>query len=65
LKHRLEELGYHLEQGDLEAVYQKFLQLADQKRQVFDQDLHALTGDAGVDDSGIPVKNISVTTPSV
>lgn len=65
LKHRLEELGYHLGQVDLEVVYQRFLQLADQKREVFDQDLHALMGDAGEESSGIMVKNISVTTTGV
>ena len=42
LKHRLEELGYKPEQYDLEAVYKKFLQLADQKKEVFDEDLHIL-----------------------
>lgn len=65
LKHRLEELGYPLGRGDLEAVYQRFLQLADQKREVFDQDLHALMGDAGVESGRIMVKNISVTTTGV
>lgn len=42
LKHRLGELGYHVGREDLETVYQSFLQLADQKREIFDQDLHAL-----------------------
>lgn len=43
LRHRLKELGYKPEQYDLEAVYKNFLQLADQKKEVFDEDLHALT----------------------
>ncbi|MCL6558374.1 MAG: 2-isopropylmalate synthase [Firmicutes bacterium] len=65
LKHRLEELGYKLEQDDLEAVYKRFLQLADQKREVFDEDLHALMGYAVSDSNGIVIKNISVTTSGV
>ncbi len=42
LKHRLEELGYKSEQYEIDAVYDNFLQLADQKREVFDEDLRAL-----------------------
>ena len=65
LKHRLEELGYGLENGSLEALYGRFLQLADQKREVFDEDLHALMGSARSDTNGILIKNISVTTTGV
>ncbi len=42
LKHRLEDLGYQSAQFDLDTIYQKFLKLADQKREIFDQDLHDL-----------------------
>lgn len=62
LKHRLEELGYGLENGNLDALYSRFVQLADQKREVFDEDLHALMGSARSDTNGISIKNISVTT---
>lgn len=62
LKHRLGELGYTVEGTELDAVYQKFLQLADQKKEVFDQDLYALMGDAGTADTGIILRNIAVTT---
>jgi len=65
LKHRLEELGYQPEQVDLEAIYKKFLQLADQKREIFDEDLHALIGYNGKENNGIVIKNISVTTNGV
>jgi 2-isopropylmalate synthase len=65
LKHRLEELGYSVVQEDLEAVYQNFLRLADQKREIFDQDLHALMGDTGTEKGEIVVKNVSVTTSGV
>lgn len=46
LKHRLEELGFVIEETDLENLYHRFLVLADQKGEVFDQDLFALMGEA-------------------
>ena len=42
IKHRLTELGYKVEDYDLEAVYDAFLKLADKKGQVYDYDLEAL-----------------------
>ncbi|UNC90994.1 2-isopropylmalate synthase [Candidatus Contubernalis alkaliaceticus] len=63
LKHRLEELGYFLETDQLEEIYQKFLRLADQKKEVFDEDLHALMGSTGADQNGqISFKKVSVNT---
>lgn len=65
LKHRLEELGYKPEQCDLETVYKKFLQLADQKKEIFDEDLHTLMGYTESENNGILIKNISVATNGV
>ncbi|AEG58362.1 2-isopropylmalate synthase [Desulforamulus ruminis] len=62
LKHRLEELGYSPEQYDVETVYKEFLQLADQKKEVFDEDLHALMGYTEKERNSISIKNISVAT---
>lgn len=42
LKHRLEILGYKIEGADLDLVYENFLILADEKKQVSDQDLEVL-----------------------
>ena len=42
IKHRLTELGYNLEDYNLEDVYQQFLALADTKGTVYDYDLEAL-----------------------
>ena len=42
LRSRLEELGYHLEQEQLNEVFEDFKGLADRKREVTDQDLEAL-----------------------
>ena len=42
LRARLEELGYHLEQNELNEVFEAFKNLADRKREVTDQDLESL-----------------------
>ncbi|NPV91798.1 MAG: 2-isopropylmalate synthase [Firmicutes bacterium] len=62
LKHRLEELGYQVEPDRMDKVYSSFLQLADQKREVFDDDLHALMGYAAANGSTIKLINVSVAT---
>jgi 2-isopropylmalate synthase len=62
LKHRLEELGYQVEADRMDKVYESFLQLADQKREVFDDDLHALMGYSNGNGSGIKLINVSVST---
>ena len=45
LNHRLELLGYRLEGKELDEVYEKFLKLADSKKDVRDDDLMMLAGD--------------------
>ncbi|MCO4797843.1 MAG: 2-isopropylmalate synthase [Colwelliaceae bacterium] len=42
IKHRMESLGYQESEFDLEELYADFLELADKKGQVFDDDLEAL-----------------------
>ncbi len=42
LKHRLEELGYDLEGEALDEIYEAFLNLADKKKEVYDEDLESL-----------------------
>ena len=39
LRHRLKVLGYELDQAKLDKVYEKFLELADKKKEIFDEDL--------------------------
>ncbi|NTU71310.1 MAG: 2-isopropylmalate synthase [Coriobacteriia bacterium] len=45
LKHRLEELGFSLPEDEFERVHTAFLDLADKKKEVFDEDLEALVGE--------------------
>jgi len=46
LKHRLDELGYDLPEEEFERVHVAFLDLADKKKEVFDEDLEALVGES-------------------
>ena len=46
LKHRLEELGYDLPTEEFERVHVAFLDLADKKKEVFDEDLEVLVGES-------------------
>lgn len=62
LKHRLEELGYSGVQEDLDDIYGKFLELGDLKNEIFDDDLHALMGNAVKEVNGISIKQLSVTS---
>jgi len=45
LKHRLEELGYSLQEDEFERVHAAFLTVADKKKEVYDEDLEALVGE--------------------
>ncbi|MBN2762732.1 MAG: 2-isopropylmalate synthase, partial [Bacteroidales bacterium] len=42
LKHRLSILGYELDHEELDEIYQKFLELADKKKDIKDDDVAAL-----------------------
>lgn len=46
VRHRLEALGYVFVDEELERLHERFLRLADAKKQVLDDDLHALVSDA-------------------
>jgi len=65
LQHCLEELGYKVEGAQLEDVYQRFLQLADLKKEVFDQDLYVLMGDTESIANNILLQSMSFATNGV
>jgi 2-isopropylmalate synthase len=48
LKHRLELLGYHPDKERLDQLYQHFLAIADEKKEVNDEDLITLAANAAV-----------------
>ncbi len=45
LQHRLQELGYRLNENQIDKVYERFLAVADQKKMVYDEDLEAIVAD--------------------
>jgi 2-isopropylmalate synthase len=45
LRDRLEKLGFKLSKEELDATYHRFLQVADKKQEVFDEDLVAILHD--------------------
>ena len=42
LKHRLAELGYTFTKEEYDAIYKRFLEVADQKKEVYDEDLESI-----------------------
>jgi 2-isopropylmalate synthase len=47
-KSRMEELGYNLTNEELELAFEKFLQIADKKKEIFEEDLLALLEDSRI-----------------
>jgi 2-isopropylmalate synthase len=45
LRHRLEDMGYTLSKEELDKTYERFLTVADKKKEVFDEDLAAIISD--------------------
>ncbi|MBW1916139.1 MAG: 2-isopropylmalate synthase [Deltaproteobacteria bacterium] len=60
LKHRLEKIGYKMDQKKLDHIYHEFLNLADQKKQIEDDDLEVL---AGMEERG--ARNLEITSLQV
>jgi 2-isopropylmalate synthase len=42
LNHRLQELGYSFADAEFDDVYRRFLEIADQKKEVYDEDLESM-----------------------
>ena len=63
LKQRYEELGYNLTQQELENVYRLFTKIADEKKQIFDDDLIAILQDEISSlESTYKLENLQVTS---
>jgi len=45
LRHRLSQLGYQVTPGQFEQVYRRFLELADKKKEIYDEDLESVVAD--------------------
>lgn len=46
LRQRLTELGYEVTDEQLDEIYQRFLEVADKKKQIYDEDLEAIMREA-------------------
>jgi len=60
LKHRLEAMGYRFEKEELGKIYAKFLELADKKKEIRDEDLEVITGIAKKKGKGIELMGLQV-----
>ena len=60
LKHRLERLGYELSKKELDETYEKFLELADKKKDIKDEDLVLLVGKDEAKERKIKLHNLQV-----
>ena len=63
LKHHLERLGYSIERIDLDQTYQRFLAMADQKKEIKDDDLLRLMGEEAETNfkNGVKINSLQVT----
>ena len=59
LLHHLERLGYELKQDQLDKIYDKFIALADKKKDISDDDLRILMGDK-TNNQGIKLISLNV-----
>jgi len=62
LKHRLELMGFELKKEKLDEVYDKFLELADKKKDIRDDDIALLAGDATRQERRIKLEYLQVIT---
>lgn len=60
LKHRLKILGYTPESRDLDKIYQRFLDLADKKKDIRDEDLEILVGNGQEKLESIKLEHLQV-----
>lgn len=62
LKHRLNILGYKLSKKELDDFYDRFLELADKKKDVKDDDLKALAGNVSKNEKSIKLELLQVVS---
>lgn len=65
LKHRLERMGYLLENGELAQAYEKFLVLADGNKNIQDEDLLVLVGNIERRDRKVKLLQVQILSGTV
>ena len=53
LRHRMAELGYTFNDEEFEGIYQSFLEVADKKKEVYDEDLESLVNERDRNESAL------------
>jgi 2-isopropylmalate synthase len=61
LNHRLEVLGFKYNKDELDEIYYKFLQLADKKKSIDDDDIRILTGQVFTEEKPLKLELLQVT----
>ena len=62
LKHHLKEIGYNPDNEELDAIYQRFLELADKKKDINDDDVLVLAGADRSQNHRIKLEYLQVTS---
>ncbi len=62
LKNRLSLLGVELDNGELDAAYEKFLKLADKKKDINNDDILALVGKQNLSEQRVKLDFLQITT---
>jgi 2-isopropylmalate synthase len=60
LNHRLELLGFKLEKEEIDDIYHRFLQLADKKKDINDEDIRILTGEVSHGEKPLKLDTLQV-----
>jgi 2-isopropylmalate synthase len=61
LNHRLELLGFKLGKEEIDDIYHRFLQLADKKKDINDEDIRILTGEVSQGQKPLKLESLQVT----
>lgn len=61
LNHRLELLGFNLGKDELDNIYHRFLQLADKKKEINDEDIRILSGEILQGEKSLKLELLQVT----
>jgi len=61
LNHRLETLGFTFGKEELDDIYNRFLNLADKKKEINDEDLRILSGEVFAGEKSLKLENLQVT----
>lgn len=61
-KAKIEEMGFYLEKEKIDELYEKFLNIADKKKEVTEEDIISILGDTGILEKGYQIKYLTVVS---